>query len=123
MLSVSFPLGCLDFACAFGCISLYRASSCEAGPPFTGSGMVYVGLLPLADPPGAWQPLSAEFGWRCALRVGTVGCPRCDSCPVGSSLPAARAGEALRPPIADRSASHSTGEETCEDQQRFGRDG
>ena len=35
-----------------------------------------------ATEPGEW-PLSADFGWWCAPRVGGEGCPYWDRCPVG----------------------------------------
>jgi hypothetical protein len=35
-----------------------------------------------ATEPGEW-PLSADFGWWCAPRVGTDGCPHWERCPVG----------------------------------------
>lgn len=41
-----------------------------------------------ATEPGAW-PLSADFGWWCAPRVGTDGCPHWDRCPVGGAALAA----------------------------------
>jgi len=37
-----------------------------------------------ATEPGPW-PLSADFGWWCAPRVGTDGCPHWDRCPVGGA--------------------------------------
>ncbi len=37
--------------------------------------------------PGEW-PLSSDFGWWCAPRVGTDGCPYWDSCPVGGGAAA-----------------------------------
>ena len=36
-----------------------------------------------ATEPGEW-PLSSDFGWWCAPRVGTDGCPYWDRCPVGA---------------------------------------
>lgn len=33
--------------------------------------------------PGEW-PLASDFGWWCAPREGTEGCPYWDSCPVGA---------------------------------------
>ena len=41
-----------------------------------------------ASEPGPW-PLSADFGWWCAPRVGTDGCPHWDRCPVGGGALAA----------------------------------
>lgn len=41
-----------------------------------------------ATEPGPW-PLSADFGWWCAPRVGTDGCPHWDRCPVGGGALAA----------------------------------
>jgi hypothetical protein len=35
-----------------------------------------------ATEPGEW-PLAADFGWWCAPRVGTEGCPHWEGCPVG----------------------------------------
>lgn len=40
-----------------------------------------------ATEPGEW-PLSADFGWWCAPRVGTEGCPHWDRCPVGAGAAA-----------------------------------
>jgi hypothetical protein len=37
-----------------------------------------------ATEPGEW-PLSADFGWWCAPRVGTDGCPHWERCPVGGA--------------------------------------
>ncbi|HEX7244099.1 MAG TPA: PD-(D/E)XK nuclease family protein [Solirubrobacterales bacterium] len=37
-----------------------------------------------ATEPGEW-PLSADFGWWCAPRVGTDGCPHWERCPVGAA--------------------------------------
>lgn len=37
--------------------------------------------------PGTW-PLSSDFGWWCAPREGTDGCPYWQSCPVGSAAAA-----------------------------------
>ncbi len=36
-----------------------------------------------ATEPGEW-PLSTDFGWWCAPRVGTDGCPHWERCPVGA---------------------------------------
>lgn len=41
-----------------------------------------------ATEPGPW-PLAADFGWWCAPRVGTDGCPHWDRCPVGGAALAA----------------------------------
>lgn len=37
-----------------------------------------------ATEPGAWPP-AADFGWWCAPRVGTEGCPHWERCPVGGA--------------------------------------
>lgn len=37
-----------------------------------------------ATEPGEW-PLSTDFGWWCAPRIGTEGCPHWERCPVGGA--------------------------------------